>query len=263
MSTSFTLSISYVHADYYKHYDKHVKNSIWFVFNENGIDTLMPLNILLACMKPKRKPPGRKHRKTGLTPKQKRFCELYPIYLNATRAAREAGYSARTANEQGSALLVNPNIRKEIATKTMKASYDANVDLGQLLTGLQWQSYYDPRKFFDEKGNALNIHELGDAEADAVEGFEFVTLYEGTGDQKHAFGQLRKMKLARKAQSRELLGRYLGIFKDSLEIKSKDKFDGRTPEELRYYAEHGEFPTKPGDRGVDSAVQGERSGNGY
>ena len=46
MSTSFTLSISYVHADYYKHYDKHVKNSIWFVFNENGIDTLIPLNVI-------------------------------------------------------------------------------------------------------------------------------------------------------------------------------------------------------------------------
>ena len=96
-----------------------------------------------------------------------------------------------------------------------------------------------------------------------IAGFEVVELYEGEGDQKHAFGQLRKMKLARQGAEPELLGRYLGIFKDSLEIKSKDKFDGRTPEELRYYAEHGEFPTKPGDRGVDSAVQGERSGDGY
>ena len=73
MSTSFTLSISYVHADYYKHYDKHVKNSIWFVFNENGIDTLIPLNIILSSMS-KPKPKNVKHREV-MNWRQKPFCE--------------------------------------------------------------------------------------------------------------------------------------------------------------------------------------------
>ena len=236
---------------------------LFSISNEKvAIDTPTSKLLISILMKAKRKPPGPRRRKTGLSPKAKRFCELYPLTLNATKAARDAGYSERTAQEQSSRLLSKAIVRAEIAKKTQKASYDANVDLGQLLTGLQMQSFYDTRKFFDEKGNAIDIHLLGDAEADAVEGFEFVTLYEGTGDQKHAFGQLRKMKLARKAQSRELLGRYLGIFKDSLEIKSKDKFDGRTPEELRYYAEHGEFPPKQGDRGTDSTVQGPGSGDG-
>jgi len=37
-----------------------------------------------------------------LTPKQKRFVEEYLIDLNATQAAIRAGYSEKTAQEQGS-----------------------------------------------------------------------------------------------------------------------------------------------------------------
>ena len=42
---------------------------------------------------------------TALTPKQARFVEEYLIDLNATQAAIRAGYSARTAEQQGTRLL--------------------------------------------------------------------------------------------------------------------------------------------------------------
>ncbi len=41
----------------------------------------------------------------SLTPKRARFVEEYLIDLNATQAAIRAGYSAKTANEQGAQLL--------------------------------------------------------------------------------------------------------------------------------------------------------------
>lgn len=41
----------------------------------------------------------------GLTPKQRRFVDEYMIDLNATAAAKRAGYSARTAEWQGPQLL--------------------------------------------------------------------------------------------------------------------------------------------------------------
>ena len=47
----------------------------------------------------------------ALTEKQKRFVEEYLIDLNATQAAIRAGYSAKTANEQGARLLVNVSIQ--------------------------------------------------------------------------------------------------------------------------------------------------------
>lgn len=50
-----------------------------------------------------------------LTEKQKRFCEEYIADLNATKAARRAGYSERTAYSQGQRLLKKVEIQSYIA----------------------------------------------------------------------------------------------------------------------------------------------------
>lgn len=49
-----------------------------------------------------------------LTSKQKRFVDEYLIDLNATRAAVAAGYSRRTARQQGARLLSNVDIQNAI-----------------------------------------------------------------------------------------------------------------------------------------------------
>ncbi|MDR0439469.1 MAG: terminase small subunit [Candidatus Accumulibacter sp.] len=49
-----------------------------------------------------------------LTPKQQRFVDEYLIDLNATQAAIRAGYSEKTANEQGPRMLVKVSIQKAI-----------------------------------------------------------------------------------------------------------------------------------------------------
>ena len=50
----------------------------------------------------------------SLTPKQQRFVEEYLVDLNATQAAIRAGYSERTANEQGARLLANVSVAKAV-----------------------------------------------------------------------------------------------------------------------------------------------------
>ena len=49
-----------------------------------------------------------------LNPKQKKFIEFYVRDQNATEAAKQAGYSEKTAYAQGSALLKHPEIKSEI-----------------------------------------------------------------------------------------------------------------------------------------------------
>lgn len=49
-----------------------------------------------------------------LTPKQEAFCREYLVDLNATQAAIRAGYSPRTATEQGARLLTNANVRARV-----------------------------------------------------------------------------------------------------------------------------------------------------
>ena len=52
-----------------------------------------------------------------LTVKQQLFCDEYLIDLNATQAAIRAGYSKKTANEQGARLLANVSVKEYIAKR--------------------------------------------------------------------------------------------------------------------------------------------------
>ena len=72
----------------------------------------------------------------NLTPKQQRFVEEYLIDLNATQAAIRAGYSERTANEQGSRLLANVSISEAIAEAQEKLSNKAQVTVEMVVQGL-------------------------------------------------------------------------------------------------------------------------------
>jgi phage terminase small subunit len=51
-----------------------------------------------------------------LTPKQRAFCEFYVVCGNATEAALRAGYSSKTAAQQGAENLRKPYIARYIAT---------------------------------------------------------------------------------------------------------------------------------------------------
>lgn len=51
---------------------------------------------------------------TKLTTKQEQFCQEYLIDLNATQAAIRAGYSSKTANEQGTQNLVKLSIQHRL-----------------------------------------------------------------------------------------------------------------------------------------------------
>lgn len=50
----------------------------------------------------------------GLSLAQRRFVEAYVETMNASEAARRAGYSVKTAGFQGSALLKRPQIREAV-----------------------------------------------------------------------------------------------------------------------------------------------------
>ena len=53
--------------------------------------------------------------KVALTAKQKRFVEEYLIDLNATQAAIRAGYSPKTAEQEGYKLVQKSSVSEEIS----------------------------------------------------------------------------------------------------------------------------------------------------
>lgn len=58
----------------------------------------------------------------ALSEKQKRFVSEYLIDLNATQAAIRAGYSAKTAQQQGSRLLSNVVVQEELSKQQSKVA---------------------------------------------------------------------------------------------------------------------------------------------
>ena len=66
-----------------------------------------------------------------MTAKQERFVEEYLIDLNATQAAIRAGYSPKTANEQGARLLAKVSIQAAVS----KAQAEGAAEPGSIKTG--------------------------------------------------------------------------------------------------------------------------------
>ncbi len=71
--------------------------------------------------------------------RQKRFCDEYLVSGNATQAAIRAGYSPKTANEQGNRLLANVSVKAYIKQQLdrlhSKRTADAR-EIVEYLTGV-------------------------------------------------------------------------------------------------------------------------------
>ena len=157
------------------------------------------------------------------TARQKFFSLEYLKDLNATQAAIRAGYSPRTAEAASSRLLRNVKVAEEIRKALDRRCEKLELKAEDTLRGIANIARFDPRKLFDEKGNAKEIRELDLETAQVLSGFDFITLYEGEGEQKHAFGQLRKVRFADRLKAFELLGRHQKLFTDKVEHDLTDE----------------------------------------
>lgn len=72
-----------------------------------------------------------------LTPKQRRFVEEYLVDLNAKQSAIRAGYSERTAEEQGYQLLRKTSVARAIEAAMSERSARTALTADYVLLGLQ------------------------------------------------------------------------------------------------------------------------------
>ena len=91
--------------------------------------------------------PGR-----DMTPKQDRFVAEYLVDLNATQAALRAGYSARTAPQQGSRLLKNVDVQAAIAAQQTQQLEAVEVRIEDVLRDLKAIAHTDLRALSQQSG---------------------------------------------------------------------------------------------------------------
>lgn len=82
----------------------------------------------------------------SLTPKQERFVAEYLIDLNATQAAIRAGYSQKTAQQQGSRLLLNVLVQEAIAKGREKTAAKLEITKERIVDELAKIAFADIRK---------------------------------------------------------------------------------------------------------------------
>jgi len=158
--------------------------------------------------------PTRKPKKTGreLTGKRARFAEEYSVDLNATQAAIRAGYSERTANEQGARLLANVSIAAAIGEAQQARSDRTEITQDMVVRELARIAFADQRAVMTWGPDGVRLRdssELTDAEAALVAEVAETRTKDG--------GSLR-LKTNSKVSALELLGKHLGMFTDRLKV---------------------------------------------
>ena len=158
-----------------------------------------------------------------MTPKQTRFVAEYLANgLNATKAAISAGYSEKTAASIGEENLRKPEISAAIEARTDKIMERLEVTADMVVQEIAKLAFFDPIHLLNSDGSDKQIHEIDARHRVSIAGFEVCELFEGSGDQKHAYGLLKKVKLADKSRNLEMLGRYFKLFspdREDLEVE--------------------------------------------
>jgi len=162
--------------------------------------------------------------------RQQRFICEYLACGKVTVAAQRAGYSERYARDKAYRFLRRPDVQALIAAERQQLRLANNVTLERVISELARLAFADPRDLFTPEGRLKPIHELDEMSAAGIAAFEVTTVASGARSAAgkaaraltEAGGELvietRKVKSWDKLKALELLGRYLGLFKDKVEL---------------------------------------------
>lgn len=155
-----------------------------------------------------------------LTPRQRRFVEEYLVDLVATQAASRAGYSAKTAEQQGSRLLGNAKVAAAIAAGQQKRSKRTEITADRVLGELAKIGFANMADYMRPGPNGdpyLDFSGLTRDQAAALQEVTVEDFVDGRGDDSRDVRRV-KFKLADKRAALVDLGRHLGIFVDKHQV---------------------------------------------
>ncbi len=148
----------------------------------------------------------------NLTEKQQRFVDEYLIDLNATQAAIRAGYSVRTANEQGARLLANVSIQNNISKRMAERSRRTGVNQDRVVIELAKIAFINAADVIDPDDATIKEGATTDDTA-AIQSVKVKVIPTKEGE-----GVEREIRLNDKLKALELLGRHLGMWDDRLDV---------------------------------------------
>lgn len=184
-----------------------------------------------------------------LTAKQQRFCDEYLIDLNATQAAIRAGYSERTAEEQGCRLLRNVKVQKYIQNRKQDRIERTEITQDMVLKELaniafsnaaDYANVIEKQAMVEVEGNMIPVLD-GNGDPVMYRTVEPTLTESLTDEQKRALAVIKKgrdgfeVKPYDKVRALELLGKHLGMWTEKVEVteKADNPFAGLSTEDLK------------------------------
>ena len=145
-----------------------------------------------------------------LNDRQERFVDEYLVDLNATAAAKRAGYSEKTARSQGQRLLTNVDIQAAIQKRQARLRGKLEITQERVLEELAAIAFANGTDFATINRNGL---------------VRLVPTDDLPEDKKKAVASIKEgqygteVKLHDKVKALELLGKHLGIFADKVKAE--------------------------------------------
>ena len=165
----------------------------------------------------------------ALTAKQDRFVEEYLIDLNATQAAIRAGYSEKTAQEQGSRLLSNVMVAKAIEAAQKERSERTEITQDMVLQELAKIGFADIRKAVNwgrspidtesehANPNGLRMYPVELVASETIDDDTAAAISEVSLTQSGI-----KIKMIDKKAALDSIGKHLGMFTEKVDHISSD-----------------------------------------
>ena len=170
-----------------------------------------------------------------LTAKQEQFCKEYIIDLNATQAAIRAGYSPTSAKQIAGENMTKHDIKERIQELADKRSERTEITADRVLNEISRMAFFNFEDVVNEEGQVLNLDKWSRDDLAAIQ--------EITEDLQKSEGSTqllkRKVKLADKRGSLELLGKHLKLFTDKVEHSGSIDLSGKSDSELQAIIERG------------------------
>jgi phage terminase small subunit len=148
-------------------------------------------------------PPTPPHSRATLTAKQERFIEEYLIDLNATAAARRAGYKGTAPETMGLANLRNPRIKAAIEARRSVLRKKVEITQEYLIEGFRRVAEADIRDVFNWKNGKVTLRDSSDI-PDAIQSIE--QTFSKDGDPQF------KVRLYDRLEALNSLAKHLGFF---------------------------------------------------
>ncbi|WP_313063597.1 terminase small subunit [Atlantibacter hermannii] len=153
----------------------------------------------------------------ALTDKQEMFCREYLIDLNATQAAIRAGYSAKTANEQGAQNLAKLSIQNRISDLKAERNEQTGINAAYVLRRLVEIDQMDVLDILTSTGELKPVSQWPKVWRTTLSGLDVVEM----SAEGNTAALLKKIKWPDKVKNLELLGKHVSVqaFKEQVDQK--------------------------------------------